>query len=57
MTLLIGPLLCGLLVIAAIKARRAGMSGGEVGLIVFVGALCIPVVMIGVLAWGFSSFG
>ena len=57
MTLLLGPLLCVLLAVAALKARQAGMSRGEVGLIVFVGALCIPAVMIGVLAWGFSGFG
>ena len=57
MTLLVGPLLCVLLVIAAIKAIQAGMSAREVALIAIVGGLCIPVVMFGILASGFSSSG
>ena len=44
-------------VIAAIKAKQAGMSGSKVALIAVVGGLCIPVVMFGILAFGFSSFG
>jgi hypothetical protein len=56
-TLLAGPLLCALLVLAVIKAKRAGLSRGEVALIAIVGALCIPVAMLGILAWGFADFG
>ena len=57
MTLLIGALLYASLAIAAVKAKRAGLSGVEVALIVSVGVLFIPVAMMGILAWGFSSFG
>jgi hypothetical protein len=56
-TLLAGPLLCALLVLAVIKAKRAGVSGGKVALIAIVGGLCIPVAMLGILAWGFADFG
>ena len=57
MTLLIASLLYVLLAIAAVKAKRAGMSNVEVALIVSVGILFIPVVMMGILAVGFSDFG
>ena len=56
-TLLIGPLLYVLLAIAAVKAKRAGMSNVEVALIVSVGVLFIPVAMTGILAWGVPGFG
>jgi hypothetical protein len=57
MLMLIGPVLFVLLGIAAVKAKRAGLSGGEVALIVAVGTVCILGVMFGILAWGFSGFG
>lgn len=57
MLMLLGPLLFVLLGVAAVKAKRAGLSGPEVALIVAVGTVCILGVMFGVLAWGFSGFG
>jgi hypothetical protein len=41
MTLLVGPLLFVLLGLGAVKAKKAGLSGWEVSLIVAVGSLCI----------------
>jgi len=57
MTLLVGPVLFVLLGVGAVKARRAGLSGWEVFLVVAVGSLCILVVMLGILMWGFRDFG
>ena len=57
MTLLVGPLLFVLLGVGAVKAKRAGLSGWEVTLMVAVGSLCILVVMLGILIWGFRNFG
>jgi hypothetical protein len=57
MTLLVGPLLFVLLGVGAFKAKRAGLSGWEITLMVAVGSLCILVVMFGILMWGFRSFG
>ena len=57
MTLLVGPVLFVLLGIGAVKARKAGLSGWEVFLVVAVGSLCILVVMLGILMWGFRNFG
>jgi len=57
MTLLVGPVLFVLLGVGAVKARRAGLSGWEVFLVVAVGSLCILVVMLGILMWGFRNFG
>jgi hypothetical protein len=56
-TLLVGPLLFVLLGVGAVKARRAGLSGWEITLMVAVGSLCILVVMFGILMWGFRNFG
>lgn len=56
MTLLVGPVLFVLLGIGAVKARKAGLSGWEVFLVVAVGSLCILVVMLGILTWGFRNF-
>lgn len=57
MTLLVAPLLFVLLGVGAVKARKAGLSGWEVVLMVAVGSLCIFVAMLGFLTWGFHSFG
>jgi hypothetical protein len=57
MLLLVGPILFVLLAVMAIRAKKAGLSGWEVALIVFVGALCILAVMFGILMWGFRDFG
>ena len=57
MTLLVGPVLFVLLGVSAVKAKRAGLSGWEVTLMVAVGSLCILVVMLGILTWGFRNFG
>ena len=57
MTLLVGPVLFVLLGVGAVKAKRAGLSGWEVTLMVAVGNLCILVVMLGILMWGFRNFG
>jgi len=57
MTLLVGPLLFALLGIGAVTAKKAGLSGWEVCLMVAVGSLCILVVMLGILMWGFRNFG
>jgi hypothetical protein len=57
LTLLVGPLLFVLLGVGAVKARRAGLSGWEITLMVAVGSLCILVVMFGILMWGFRNFG
>ena len=57
MTLLVGPLLFVLLSVGAVKAKRAGLSGWEVALITAVGSLCILVMMLGILMWGFRNFG
>ncbi len=57
MIVLVGPLLFILLGVMAVGAKRRGLSGGEVALIVIVGSVCIVVVMFGILAWGFSDFG
>jgi hypothetical protein len=56
-TLLVGPLLFVLLGVGAVKAKRAGLSGWEITLMVAVGSLCILVVMFGILMWGFRYFG
>jgi hypothetical protein len=56
-TLLVGPLLFVLLGVGAVKARKAGLSGWEVLLMVAVGSLCILVAMLGTLMWGFNNFG
>lgn len=57
MTLLVGPLLFVLLGVGAVKAKRAGLCGWEVALMVAVGSLCILVVMLAILIWGFRNFG
>ena len=57
MTLLVGPLLFVLLGVGAVKAKKAGLSGWEITLIVAVGSLCILVAMLGILMWGFRNFG
>ena len=57
MTLLVGPVLSVLLGVGAVKAKRAGVSGWELTLMVAVGSLCILVVMLGILTWGFRNFG
>jgi hypothetical protein len=57
MLLLAGPLLFILLGVVAVKAKRRGLSGAEVALMVAVGGVCIVVAMFGILAWGFSGFG
>jgi hypothetical protein len=56
-TPLVGPVLFVLLGVGAVKAKRAGLSGWEVTLMVAVGSLCILVVMLGILMWGFRNFG
>jgi hypothetical protein len=56
-TLLVGPLLFVLLGVGAVKGKQAGLSGWEVTLVVAVGSLCILVVMLGILMWGFRNFG
>jgi hypothetical protein len=56
-TLLVGPLLFVLLGVGAVTAKRAGLSGWEVTLMVAAGSLCILVVMLGILTWGFRNFG
>jgi len=56
-TLLVGPVLFVLLGVGAVKAKKAGLSGWEITLIVAVGSLCILVVMFGILMWGFRNFG
>jgi hypothetical protein len=56
MTILVAPLLLLLLVAVAVKAKKAGRSGGEVTLIVVIGTLCIIAVTFGILVWGFSGF-
>jgi hypothetical protein len=55
--MLIGPLLFALLWYLAVKAKRNGLSGWEVALIVIIGSICIIIVMFGLLAWGFWGFG
>jgi len=55
-TLLVGPLLFVLLGVG-VKAQKAGLSGWEITLMVAVGSLCILVVMLGSLMWGFRNFG
>ena len=57
MTLLVAPLLFVLLGVGAVKARKAGLSGWEIVLMVAVGSLCIFVAMLGFLTWGFHNFG
>ena len=57
MTLLVGPLLFVLLGVGVVKAQKAGLSGWEITLMVAVGSLCILVVMLGSLMWGFRNFG
>jgi hypothetical protein len=57
MILLTGPLLFVLPVLGAVRAKRAGRSGWEVGLIVAVGSLAILVETFGTLIWGFQNFG
>jgi hypothetical protein len=57
MTLLVGPVLFVLLGVGAVKAKKAGLSGWEIVLMVAVGSLCILVVMLGSLMWGFRNFG
>jgi hypothetical protein len=57
MTLLVGPVLFALLGVGAVKAKKAGLSGWEIALMVAVGSLCILVVMLGILMWGFRNFG
>ena len=57
MTLLVGPVLFVLLGVGAVKAKRAGLSGWEVTLMVAGGSLCILVGMLGILMWGFRNFG
>lgn len=57
MTLFVGPLLFVLLGVGAVKAKKAGLSGWEVTLVIAVGSLCILVVMLGNLMWGFRNFG
>ena len=57
MTPLVGPLLFVLLGVGAVKARKAGLSGWEITLMVAVGSLCILVLMFGNLLWGFRNFG
>ncbi|MBR1211966.1 hypothetical protein JQ609_21550 [Bradyrhizobium sp. AUGA SZCCT0169] len=57
MTLLVAPLLFVLLGVGAVKAKKAGLSGWEVFLMVAVGSLCILVVTLGILMWGFRNFG
>lgn len=42
---------------AAVRARRAGLSGAKVALIVVGGSACIFVLTFGLLAWGFRDFG
>jgi cytosine/uracil/thiamine/allantoin permease len=56
-TLLVGPLLLVLLGVGAVTAKKAGLSGWEVLLMVAVGSLCILVVMLGTLTWGSRNFG
>jgi hypothetical protein len=55
--LLVGPVLFVLLGVGAVKAKKAGLSGWEVTLMVAVGSLCILVLMLGILTWGFRNFG
>ena len=57
MTLLVGQMLFVLLGAGAVSAKRAGLSGWEVVLMVAVGSLVILVVMLGSLTWGFRNFG
>lgn len=57
MLMLLVPLSLILLGYTAVKARKAGMSGWEVALIVVVGSICIVIVMFGILFWGFRNFG
>jgi len=57
MTLLVGPLLFVLLGVGAVGAKKAGLAGWEVALMVSVGSLVILVVMLGILMWGFRNFG
>ncbi len=57
MLLLLGPVLFVLLIVVAVKARRAGLHGGWVALIGVVGSLVILAAMFGILAWGFRDFG
>jgi hypothetical protein len=57
MIMFVVPLMIILLWLVAIKARKAGLTGGKVALIVAVGAVCIVVATFGILAWGFSNFG
>jgi len=56
-TLLVGPVLFVLLGVGAVKAKTAGLSGWEVTLMVAVASLCILVLMLGILMWGFRNFG
>ena len=57
MMLLTGPLLFVLLGFGAVKAKKAGLSGWEVALMIAVGSLVILVVTFGILIWGFQNFG
>lgn len=56
MLLLVGPLLFVLL-FYVVRARKAGLSGAKVALIVVAGSACIFILMFGILAWGFRDFG
>lgn len=57
MIVLIGPLLFALLIWLAIKLRRAGLSALETALMIVIGGICIALVMLGILMWGFKGFG
>jgi hypothetical protein len=57
MLMLVGPILFVLLGVMAVRARKAGLSGWEVALIVILGTLCIVAAMFGILIWGFRDFG
>lgn len=57
MIILVGLLLFILLGAMAVIARRRGLSGWETALLIVVGAVCIIILVFGILAWGFSGFG
>ena len=57
MIILVAMLLLVSLSMIALAAKRRGASGGQIALIVVVGAVCTVVAMFAILAWGFSDFG
>lgn len=57
MIVLAGFVLLILLFVAAAEAKKRGVSGGRLALLVVAGLVCVVGATLGILAWGFSGFG